>query len=135
MLTPRRLRVCAPFFGFLGVITLEPRIFQNRCQSTGSQIQAAVVSIGGELALLAYFNKRAVYSPGMWQRNKPIIVILVFAVAGYGIYMLDRYMKIRADSERRAAVVVYPKVDDESVSEIGYIYSMRDEVFLREEIA
>jgi hypothetical protein len=47
--------------------------------------------------------------------------------------MLYRYTKIRADSEKRATAVVYPKEDEDSVSEIGYIYSMRDEVFLRDE--
>jgi hypothetical protein len=68
----------------------------------------------------------------MWQRYKPIILIAVVVGAVYGIHMLVRYMKIRADSERRAAIVVHPKEDEESVSEIGYIYSMRDEVFLNE---
>lgn len=69
----------------------------------------------------------------MWQRYKPIIIIVLLAGSGYGIYMLSRYMKIRADSEKRAAAVVQLEEDGESVSEIGYIYSMRDEVFLRDE--
>ena len=69
----------------------------------------------------------------MWQRYKPIILIAVIVGAGYGIHMLIRYMKIRADSEKRAAVLVQPKEDEESVSEIGYIYSIRDEVFLRDD--
>lgn len=42
-------------------------------------------------------------------------------------------MKVRADSEKRAAVLVRPKDDEESVPEIGYMYSMRDEVFLRDD--
>lgn len=47
--------------------------------------------------------------------------------------MLYRYMKIRADSTKRAAEVVQPRYDDDDVSEIGYISSMRDEVFLRDD--
>jgi len=31
------------------------------------------------------------------------------------------------DVHRRAAVVIRPKMDDDDVAEIGYIYSMRDE--------
>jgi hypothetical protein len=41
-----------------------------------------------------------------------------------------RYMKIRADSAKRAAVMVR---DDDDVAEIGYVYDMRDEVFLRDD--
>jgi hypothetical protein len=69
----------------------------------------------------------------LWRRYKPIILIAVIVGTGYGIHMLIRYMKIRADSEKRAAIIVRPEEDEESVSEIGYIYSMRDEMFLREE--
>lgn len=47
--------------------------------------------------------------------------------------MLRRYVKIRADSAKRAAEVVRPLQHDDDVAEIGYIYSMRDEVFLRDE--
>jgi hypothetical protein len=47
--------------------------------------------------------------------------------------MFNRYMKIRADSEKRAAAVVQPREDTDSVSEIGYVYSMRDEMFLRDD--
>ena len=71
--------------------------------------------------------------PGMWRRYKGIILLALIAGAGYGGHMLYRYTKIRADSAKRAAVVVRPKGDDDSVSEIGYIYSMRDEIFLRDE--
>ena len=67
----------------------------------------------------------------MWQRYKPIIVVAIIVGAGYGIYMLNRYLKIEADFNRRSATVVQPKVDEESVSEIGYVYSMRRDVFIR----
>jgi hypothetical protein len=69
----------------------------------------------------------------MWQRNKPLIIVVLLAAAGYGVYMLTRYVKIREDSARRAAETVHPKEDDESVSEVGYVYSMRDEVFLQKD--
>jgi hypothetical protein len=36
-------------------------------------------------------------------------------------------------ARKARAVVVRPNEDDDSISEIGYIYSMRDEVFLRDE--
>lgn len=69
----------------------------------------------------------------MWRRYKWIIVLAVIVGAGYGGHILYRYTKIRADSAKRAAVVARPKEDEDSVSEIGYIYQMRDEVFLRDE--
>lgn len=47
--------------------------------------------------------------------------------------MLYRYTKIREDSAKRAADVVRPRQDDEDVAEVGYIYSMRDELFLRDD--
>jgi hypothetical protein len=69
----------------------------------------------------------------MWRQYKVIIVLALVVGAGYGGHMLYRYIKIRADSAKRAAAVVYPKEDEDSVSEIGYIYEMRDEVFLQED--
>jgi hypothetical protein len=60
-------------------------------------------------------------------------ILALIGGAGYGGHMLYRYMKIRADAAKRAAVVVRPKVDEEDIAEVGYVYQMRDEVFLREE--
>jgi hypothetical protein len=71
--------------------------------------------------------------PGMWKQNKAIIILALIAGIGYGSHMLNRYSKIRQDSTKRAAKVVQPKEDDDDVAEIGYISSMRDEVFLRKE--
>jgi hypothetical protein len=67
----------------------------------------------------------------MQQRYKPIVLVAVILGGGYGIHMLDRYMKISADSRKRAAVIIHPRYDEGSVSEIGYVYSMRNEIFLR----
>jgi hypothetical protein len=69
----------------------------------------------------------------MWQRHKGIIILALIVGAGYGGHMLYRYIKIRADSAGRAAAVVHPKEDEGSVSEIGYIYDMRDELFLQDD--
>jgi hypothetical protein len=67
----------------------------------------------------------------VWQRYKPVIVLVIIAGGSYGIYMLNRYIKIESDFNRRTAIVVHPKLDDASVAEIGYIYSMRRDVFIR----
>ena len=69
----------------------------------------------------------------MCKQYKGIIILGLIVGAGYGGHMLYRYMKIREDSAKRAAEVVRPSQDDDDVAEIGYIYSMRDEVFLRDE--
>jgi hypothetical protein len=69
----------------------------------------------------------------MWKQYKAIIVLVLVAGAGYGSHMLYRYKKISEDSANRAAEVVQPKQDDDEIAEIGYIYSMRDEIFLRDE--
>lgn len=69
----------------------------------------------------------------MWRQYKGIIVLGLIVVAGYGGHMLYRYMKIRTDSAKRAVVVVRPKQDEDDVAEVGYIYEMRDETFLRDE--
>jgi hypothetical protein len=71
--------------------------------------------------------------PIVWNRNKPLIWLALVAAAGYGAYMLARYMKVEADLNRRSAIVVQPKLDGDEVAEIGYIASMRDELFLRKE--
>ena len=70
---------------------------------------------------------------GMWKQYKPIIILGLMVAAGYGGHMLYRYIKIRQDSGKRAAEIVRPTQGVDDAGEIGYIYSMRDEVFLRDE--
>lgn len=69
----------------------------------------------------------------MWKEHKVIIILALMVAAGYGAHLLHRYVKIRADSAKRAAHVVQPRQGEDDVAEIGYIYSMRDEVFLRDD--
>jgi hypothetical protein len=69
----------------------------------------------------------------MWKQYKGIIILALIVGAGYGGHMLYRYTKIRKDSANRAAEVVRPRQGENDVVEIGYIYSMRDEVFLRDD--
>ncbi len=69
----------------------------------------------------------------MWKQYKSIVILALVVGAGYGGHMLYRYVKIREDSAERAAEIVRPTQGYDDVAEIGYIYSMRDEVFLREE--
>src|SRR5258708_24028258 len=68
----------------------------------------------------------------MWGQNKGIMIVALIVGAGYGGELLYRYVKVEQDVARRAAVVIRPKLDDDDVSEIGYVYSMRDEIYLRE---
>lgn len=68
----------------------------------------------------------------MWREHKGLIILGLIVSAGYGTHLLYRYVKVEQDAARRSAVVVQPKVLDSDVAEIGYIYSMRDEIFLRE---
>lgn len=69
----------------------------------------------------------------VWKQYKSIIMLAILAAAGYGIYMLYRYVKVESDLSKRSASVVQPKVDEDSVAEIGYIYQMRDELFLKDD--
>jgi hypothetical protein len=69
----------------------------------------------------------------MWKQYKGIIILALIVGTGYGGHMLYRYTKIRQDSAKRSARVIHPRQDDDDVAEIGYIYSMRDEVFLKQE--
>jgi hypothetical protein len=69
----------------------------------------------------------------MRRQYKGVTLLDLLIGAGYGGHMLYRYMKTRADSAKRAGVIVHPMQNDDDVAEIGYIYSMRDEVFLRDE--
>src|SRR5258708_6341807 len=69
----------------------------------------------------------------MWKRYKGVVILALIVGAGYGGHMLYRYMKISADSAKRAAAVVRPRQDDDHIAEIGYVYSMRNEIFLRDE--
>lgn len=69
----------------------------------------------------------------VWQRFKPIIVIAITVGAGYGAYMLHLYIQVERDLRTRSASVVQTPVTSNTVSEIGYIYSMRDELFLHDD--
>jgi hypothetical protein len=68
----------------------------------------------------------------MWRQYKVIIIVGLTVGAGYGGHFLYRYVKVEQDVARRAAVVVHVKMDDDDVDEIGYIYEMRDEIYLRD---
>jgi hypothetical protein len=68
----------------------------------------------------------------MWRQYKSVIILGLIVGAGCGSHLLYRYVKVQRDVARRAAVVIHPKIDDDDVAEIGYIYSMRDEIYLRE---
>jgi hypothetical protein len=69
----------------------------------------------------------------MWRQNGSIIILAVIVGAGYGGHMLSRYIKIRADSAKHTAVAIRPIEDEDDVSEVGYVYEMRDEIFLRDD--
>jgi hypothetical protein len=68
----------------------------------------------------------------MWGPYKGVIIVGLIIGAAYGGHLLYRYVKVEQDVTRRAAVVVRIKTDDDDVAEIGYIYEMRDEIYLRE---
>jgi hypothetical protein len=62
-----------------------------------------------------------------------LIVTAVIALpCVYGIHLYRNYVKIRRELRENSARTVRPRVDDESVSEIGYIFSMRRETYIRE---
>lgn len=69
----------------------------------------------------------------MWRQNIGVIVLALILGLSYGGHMLYRYLKIRADSAKRAAAVIRVIQDANDVSEIGYVYEMRDELFLRDD--
>jgi hypothetical protein len=77
-------------------------------------------------------DKTSGFFSRVWQLDRAFIPLLVI-VAGYGLYMLIRYVKVETDLNRRSAIIVHPRKDEGSVLEIGYIYSMRDEIFLRDD--
>ena len=80
------------------------------------------------------FTGSAAYKlPGMWKQYKSVIILALIGGAGYGVHIFYRYVKIREDSAKRAAEVVRPRMSDDDVAEFGYVYSMRDEIFLRDE--
>jgi hypothetical protein len=69
----------------------------------------------------------------MWKEYRTLIVLALVGAVGYGIYMLNRYIQVEIDLNRRSAIRIQPQSDDNSISEIGYIESMRDELFLHED--
>lgn len=68
----------------------------------------------------------------MWRKHKGIIIVGLIIGGGYGGHLLYRYVKVEQDVARRAAEVVRVKMDDDDVAEVGYIYEMRDEIYLRD---
>jgi hypothetical protein len=61
-----------------------------------------------------------------------IAVLVLCAGVGYLIHLYLNYSEIQSTLKSRAAVAVHASVDSESVSEVGYIYEMRDETYIRE---
>lgn len=70
-------------------------------------------------------------------RKKLSAVVIVVAVlawpCAYGIHLYRTYVQIQNEFRDNSSRIIRPKMDDESVSEIGYIYSMRRETYLRGE--
>jgi hypothetical protein len=69
----------------------------------------------------------------MWKQYKGLIILGFIVGAGYGGHMLYRYARIKEDSAKRSAEDIRPTQGDDDIAQIGYIYSIRDEIFLREE--
>jgi hypothetical protein len=68
----------------------------------------------------------------MWRQHKGIIILGLVIGTGYGGHLLYRYVKVEQDVARRAAEVVRVKMHDDDVAQVGYIYEMRDEIYLRD---
>jgi hypothetical protein len=66
------------------------------------------------------------------QKHKGLIVVLLVIALGHGLHLLLNYEKIQRTLRENSAHVIHPKVDDDAKAEIGYIYQMRDENFIRE---
>jgi hypothetical protein len=50
----------------------------------------------------------------------------------YGVHLIENYQKVHAEIREEAATVIKPAVDEGSVSEVGYIFSMRRETYIRD---
>lgn len=67
------------------------------------------------------------------KRYQGLFILAFVGGAIYGAYMLYRYIKVETDLKRRSAVTIHAEVDNQSVEEFGYIYSKRDELFLKDD--
>ncbi|MFZ0392262.1 MAG: hypothetical protein WBX09_09535 [Terracidiphilus sp.] len=61
-----------------------------------------------------------------------VVILIVGLPVAYCVHLYDNYRKIQADLRRNSQRVVQPSVDDTSVSEIGYIFSIRRDTYIRE---
>jgi hypothetical protein len=61
-----------------------------------------------------------------------IAILLTSLACGYGIHLYKNYVKIQSELREKASWLVRPRLDDESVSEVGYVYDMRRETYIRE---
>jgi len=61
-----------------------------------------------------------------------IVLVVIGLPCAYGIHLYRNYVQIQSELRDKSSRIVRPKVDDESVSEIGYIYDMRRETYIRE---
>jgi hypothetical protein len=60
-----------------------------------------------------------------------LILVLGGSIA-YGVHLILNYQKVRAEIREEAAMVIKPKLDERSISEFGYIFSMRRETYIRD---
>ena len=61
-----------------------------------------------------------------------LVALIVCLPCAYGIHLYGNYRKIQTDLRRHSQQVVQPGVDSESVTEIGYIFEMRRDTYIRE---
>jgi hypothetical protein len=69
-------------------------------------------------------------------RRNPLLFIAALVIVGlaaaYGFHLYRNYGIILAELNAKSAKTVRPFVDEESVSEIGYVYDVRRETQLKE---
>jgi hypothetical protein len=61
-----------------------------------------------------------------------ILIAVIGLPTAYGIHLWRNYAKIDQELRANTARVIHPKVDDDDVSEIGYVYQMRREWHIRD---
>jgi len=61
-----------------------------------------------------------------------VIVAIILTPLWYGVHLCQNYAYLQKEAAEEAAVVPDAHVDDESVSEIGYIFGMRRENHIRD---
>jgi hypothetical protein len=57
--------------------------------------------------------------------------LIVYLPCAYGVHLYQNFLKIQTDFRKSVDQTVRPVEDDESVSEIGYLYSMQRETHIR----